>query len=104
MHYIIGTEILINEFTQAGGSGLQPVNAKRVVKRARNQYFRPGVQYTLYNISQLADKSFKYSFTTDTGDLHEIAFESIAAAELVISEAKKEATPDYTDFYDRRSD
>ena len=104
MHYIIGTEILISEFTQVGGSGLQPVNAKQVVKRVRNQYFRPGVKYTLYNIRQLDDKSFNYSFNTDAGDLHEIAFESIAAAELVISEAKKESTPDYTAFYDRRSD
>lgn len=104
MHYIIGTEILINEYIQAGGSGLQPVNAKKVFKRARNEYFRPGVTYTLYNIHQQDDKSFKYSFTTDTGDLYEISFESIAAAESVISEARKESTPDYTEFYRKRSD
>ena len=104
MHYIVGTQILVNERTVIGGSGLQPVNAKRVTKKTQNSIFQPGVEYTLYHIKKLDNGCFNYSFTTHTGDVVDMMFGSIQAAENTIAIARNEQIPDYTGFHRGRQD
>ena len=103
MHYMIGTEIVVTGKTARDVRGPQPLNVSKVQRKVRNAYFEPHVKYTLYNIRPLNDNTVDYTFQRVDGELITHKFNSIKAAEAVISSAIGENLPDYDGYHRRYS-
>ena len=100
MHYIIGTTILINEFTQhedQAGYGVNLSNRarQRPKKNVNTTPFQTGVQYTLYNIAKVGHM-FEYTFMSGNDQQPLVLqFNNPTHADNYIAFVKGEPLPDY---------
>ena len=99
MHYMVGTEILLTASFSHAANGPQPLNAARIKKTPKSQYFEPGVRYSLYNIRPQHTGELEYSFVREDGQIISHVFESVSAAEQVIANARGEQLPNYESYY-----
>jgi len=100
MHYIIGTQVLIQDSRvkfkpgATSGSRVRPVISD----------FKPGVRYTLYHIRKDEDDKIRYVFISDDQtDVVGLKFDSPSDADKMISSIKGDTLPDYKDIYSRNS-
>ena len=100
MKYTPGTDIILGTRTQAKSvTGPQPLNMHKATRTTRNQYFEPGIKYTLYNIRPLPNNTFEYTFNRSDGKQVAYNFDSVQSAERVIAVARGEAEPNYDNYY-----
>lgn len=100
MHYIIGTQILIQSPKPIRPG--DPTSYK--TRRAQNTDFKPGVPYSLYHITKDREGKMRYVFiSNDNSDVVGLVFDSIAEADKAISNLKREQLPDYEEIYSRNS-
>tara|TARA_Y100000310_G_C20600318_1_gene772666 strand:+ start:681 stop:1001 length:321 start_codon:yes stop_codon:yes gene_type:complete len=103
MHYIIGTEIIVNERqTTAQSSRLRSVGAAQINRPVSTEYFKPGNIYTLYYIKRANDEKFLYTFQNKhDGEKFDMIFDSGNAADRYIAKILGERIPDYNKFYEK---
>lgn len=111
MHYMIGTEIVVNEQApsvdnEMSLTGIRSVSdmrpTKPKIKRANTTPFLSNTKYTLINIRPIKSK-VEYRFRTSTGEEYVIQFSSTAEADACISHALNEPLPDYGSFHRSKS-
>lgn len=98
MHYIIGTVIRVSNQVQS--TGPRSITAQQV-KRTNNTPFDADKVYTLYNIQKSGD-GVKYTFTDNTGDQLDLAFDEPLDADKCIANALGEQLPD-DNFWSRNT-
>ena len=104
MHYIIGTQIVIQNRSLpkvTTGMSSQQLSKLSRLKRSSAQsekareLFEPGKTYTLIRIFA-KDQKVIYKFSDNGGTVIEAEFDSVKQAENFISEARGEEIPDYS--------
>ena len=108
MHYIVGTQIVIEK--SAPGK-IKPGMTSQQIRQLRSpsgnsryaENFEPGVMYTLIRINQ-EPEGFNYKFRTRSGDIKNVVFPSISEAEKFISSTKGDSLPNYDDIYNQTTD
>lgn len=100
MHYIIGTQIHIQQ-PRASRPG-DPNSYK--TRRIQTTEFKPGLTYSLYHITKDREGKMRYVFISDdSSDVVGLVFDSISEADRTISKIKQEQLPDYEEVYSRNS-
>lgn len=91
MHYIAGTEIIIEQtkrdVIRPGMSSSQIKNLNRSSQPKECENFQPGVKYTLTRIYK-KDEDVIYKFVGTGGDVVQVPFASITLAERFISNVR----------------
>ena len=110
MHYIAGTTITISERSiktpiRPGMTSqqLRAASSKSSRFEEQKKQFKTGVVYTLNRISRQHDM-VQYQFSNKSGERAIVHFDSIASAEMFISEQRSEQLPDYSNLYEDKSD
>ena len=101
MHYIIGTQIMIQPRTpvRPGPQGSLPRT-----RQPKSGDFKPGVKYTLYHITKDKEGKMRYVFiSSQQDDVVGLVFDSITEADKSISKLKQEQLPDYNEIYARNT-
>ena len=101
MHYIIGTQIMVNQSKPAPTGPVSVLNMQPK-KRRIDSPFEPGVMYVLRNIRSIPE-GLRYTFDATTGEQKVIVFESAKDADKCIATALGEQLPDYDGFFRRSS-
>lgn len=103
MHYIIGAQIPVPDYTRSAvHSGVTQTTPQRIPGAAIKK-FKPQSMYTLYNIQQTEDNKFRYTFNGSQGDVVKLIFESPREGDDFIASARGEDLPDYNKFYKGRN-
>ena len=105
MHYVIGTEIVVEKRHNKVKikPGMSSSQLRQNLKRSKYENvqseFEPGRVYTLSRIYKAGD-GIVYRFT-DGLDRTEVMFDTTQDADEFISELRKENVPDYEEVYRR---
>ena len=101
MHYMVGSTVKVPvNRAPSPAKGPQPLNVGRHVRKSKNRYFEPGVEYTLYNIRPVPETGkFEYTFVDKQGQPLVHVFNSISEAEQIMAQANGEDLPDYGQLY-----
>tara|TARA_A100001011_G_C14185901_1_gene789020 strand:+ start:682 stop:981 length:300 start_codon:yes stop_codon:yes gene_type:complete len=98
MHYIIGTEIHIQN------RPVDPRDPKTYRTRKVTGDFKPGVRYNLYHIRKDKENKMRYVFiSNDQSDVVGLVFDTITEADRYISSIKNEQLPNYHEIYSRNT-
>ncbi len=100
MHYIIGTQILVQP-----ARAVNPADPKSYkTRRPKTGDFKPGIPYSLYHITKDRENKMRYVFiSNDNSDVVGLVFNTIAEADKAIALLKQEQLPDYDEIYARNT-
>lgn len=100
MHYIVGTQIRIQQ--KAPIRPGDPGSYK--TRRVQSDDFKPGVVYSLYHITKDREGKMRYVFiSNDNSDVVGLIFDTITEADKAIAALKQEQLPDYNEIYARNT-
>ncbi|MAF25840.1 hypothetical protein CL634_09745 [bacterium] len=103
MHYVIGTQIVVEKKLNKVQPGMSSSQLRQSLKRSKfediQSAFDIGRVYTLSRIYK-KDDSIVYCFT-DGIERTEVMFDTTQSADEFISELRKETVPDYEEVYRR---
>ena len=104
MHYIIGAQIVVPDYTRTVVHSGVTQTAPQQKPSAEIKKFKPSSRYTLYNIEKTDDDKFQYTFHGSEGDAVKLKFSNPGEADTFISNARGEDIPNYSKFYQGRAD
>lgn len=108
MHYIVGTQIQVNERSVSKirpgmtGAQIRAASTRSSTHNEQKNKLKPGTIYALTRIYK-AGENYTYKFI-GSGDIQELHFKTIAEAESFISEVRGEDLPDYSNVYNNMTD
>ena len=108
MHYIVGTQIQVNERSVGKirpgmtGAQIRAASNRSSLYTEQKSKLKPGTIYALTRIYK-SGENYVYKFI-GSGDIQELQFKTITEAESFISETRGESLPDYSSVYNNMTD
>tara|TARA_Y100000310_G_C20038903_1_gene515258 strand:- start:140 stop:460 length:321 start_codon:yes stop_codon:yes gene_type:complete len=103
MHYVIGTQIVVEKKSNRVVPGMSSQQLKENLKRSKHDgvqsQFEINRVYTLTRIYK-KDENVIYCFT-DGVERKEVQFDNTKTADQFIAELRQETLPDYISIYER---